>query len=139
MKFSQMKPPSKYLTKEDVDPKRLVTIRRFALETLEMRNKTEEKWVLYFNEFEKGMILNPTNKKLLLMACGIHEDEDNSVAIGKKIVIFNDPSVQDLSGELVGGIRIRKAELRPVPKELLPPAREPGSDNGFLDDDSISF
>lgn len=121
MKFSQMKAPSRYLTKEDVDPKKLVTIRKFAMETIEGRGKTEDKWILYFNEFEKGMVLNPTNQKLMQMALGLTPDSDTNDALGKKIVIWNDPSVQDLNGELVGGIRIRKANLSPAAAAPAPP------------------
>lgn len=150
MKFSDMKAPSKYLTKEDIDPRKLVTIRRFAAEVLEMKNKTEDKWVLYFNEFQKGMVLNVTNQKLLLMACGLSKDADTNDAIGKKIVIWNDPSVTDLKGDLIGGIRIRQyrpnpnAPVSPPPSQeevnakMWPtgpgPLREPGSDDEFNDD-----
>jgi len=131
MKFGQMKPPSKYLTKEDADPKKLVTIRKFAMETIEGRGKADDKWVVYFNEFEKGMVLNPTNQKLMLMALGLTADSDTNDAIGKKIVIFNDPSVQDLNGELVGGIRIRKYNPSPnaQPTQSAPPPTEPTFDD----------
>lgn len=108
MKFGAMKPPSKYLAKEDADPAKLVTISRFAVEQMENRGKKENKFIVYFNEFEKGMVLNSTNRKLMQMAFGLTDDDDADQAIGKKIVIWNDPSVQDLSGDLVGGIRFRK-------------------------------
>ena len=126
MKFSAMKTPSKYLTKEDVEPKKLVTIRKFAMETIEGRGKSDDKWVVYFQEFEKGMVLNPTNQKLMLMALDLSADSDTNDAVGKKIVIFNDPSVQDLNGELVGGIRIRKYNLSPAAqaKQAPPPPKE---------------
>lgn len=113
MKFGQMKPPSKYLTKDDAEPAKLVTIRRFAVEQMESRGKKEDKFIVYFAEFEKGMVLNSTNRKLMQMAMGLTDDDDADQAIGKKIVIWNDPSVQDLSGELVGGIRFRKYSPRP--------------------------
>lgn len=128
MKFSAMKAPSKYLTKEDVDPKKLVTIRKFAMETIEGRGKSEDKWILYFAECEKGMVLNPTNQKLMMMALGMTPDSDTNDAIGKKIVVWNDMSVQDLNGELVGGIRIRKYNPSPAQqaqKAPPPPADEP--------------
>ena len=150
MKFGQLKPPSKYLTKEDADPAKLVTIKRFSLETLEMRDKSEQKFVVYFNEFDKGMVLNTTNRKILQKSLGLTDDDDVNSAIGAKIVLFNDPNVQDLNGELVGGIRFRK--YIPKPKQPLSPpppqaevnakiwpagpaaAREPGSDDDFNDD-----
>lgn len=123
MKFSAMKVPSKYLTKDDADPKKLVTIRKFTMETIEGRGKSDDKWILYFSEFEKGMVLNPTNQQLMLKALGLAPDDDTNEAIGKKIVIFNDPSVQDLNGQLVGGIRIRK--YNPSPAVQVAPAAKP--------------
>lgn len=138
MKFSAMKAPSKYLTKEDVDPRKLVTIRKFAMETIEGRGKSEDKWILYFAEFEKGMVLNPTNQKLMQMALGLTPDSDTNDALGKKIVIWNDPSVQDLNGELVGGIRIRKANLNPAAQAApaqrghVQPQRQPGGMAGHF-------
>lgn len=131
MKFSAMKPPSKYLTKEDAEPKKLVTIRKFAMETIEGRGKSDDKWVVYFQEFEKGMVLNPTNQKLMQMALGLTADSDTNDAIGKKIVIFNDPAVQDLNGELVGGIRIRKYNPSPGAQQAAPP---PPKEDEFEDD-----
>lgn len=125
MKFSAMKAPSKYLTKEDVDPKKLVTIRKFAMETIEGRGKSEDKWILYFAEFEKGMVLNPTNQKLMMMALGLTPDADTNEAIGKKIVVWNDMSVQDLNGELVGGIRIRKYNPSPGAQRPADPPHPP--------------
>lgn len=155
MKFSQMKAPSKYLAKEDIDPKKLVTIRGYVLENVAPMGKPpEQKWVLYFNEFQKGMVLNTTNRKLLEMATG---SDDTDHTVGMKIVVFNDPSVQDLTGNLVGGIRIRKYNPRPEngaaiathpqqpPVKAWPaasqsaqlPTREPGSDDDF--NDEINF
>lgn len=133
MKFSQMKAPSKYLSKEDIDPKKLVTIRKFAMETIEGRGKSEDKWILYFNEFEKGMVLNPTNQKLMMLALGLTPDTDTTEAIGKKIIVWNDMSVQDLNGELVGGIRIRKYNPSPAQQAVKPEPLPPAADE-FEDD-----
>jgi hypothetical protein len=61
------------------------------------------------------MVLNPTNSQLLCMALGIDPKEgDTNEAIGKRVVIWNDMSVRGLDGNLVGGIRIRAANIRPA-------------------------
>ena len=150
MKFGQLKPPSKYLVKEDADPAKLVTISGFALETLEMRDKKEQKFVVYFNEFEKGMVLNTTNRKIMQKSLGLTDDDDTNAAVGQKIVLFCDPNVQDLNGELVGGLRFRKYIPKPKPATASPAlsqaeveaklwpsksqqSREPGSDDDFDD------
>ena len=158
MKFGAMKPPSKFLAKEDLsNGKMLVTVRGFSQENLGRQGQAQElKWIVHFNETQKGMVLNPTNQQLLCMALGIDPKEgDTNDAIGKKVVIWNDASVRGLDGNLVGGIRIRAANLRPAqqtpqqspavqsqgfapvgqnlgwPTPQQAPAREPGSDDDF--------
>lgn len=164
MKFGAMKPPSKFLAKEDLpNGKMLVTVRGFSQENLGRQGQAQElKWIIHFNETPKGMVLNPTNQQLLCMALGIDPKEgDTNEAIGKKVVIWNDMSVRGLDGNLVGGLRIRAANLRPAgplgapgvqhtpvqpqglapvgqnlgwPTPQMPPPREPGSDDDFDSD-----
>lgn len=116
MKFNRPKPPSKFLRTDDLPGgKALVTIRGFSEENMAGENKPQQiKPVIWFNEFQKGMAFNQTNEVLMCAALGLDpKNWDTDYAVGKKIVIYNDPSVQ-MNNEFVGGLRIRPANLRPA-------------------------
>jgi hypothetical protein len=102
---------SKYLKKEDADPAILVTIRGLEQENVAMENKPPEmKWIMYFNEQTKGLVLNTTNAQL----CA-------NDWIGRKIVLYNDPNIS-YQGKLVGGIRIRSSkQSRPAHSQAKQP------------------
>lgn len=54
--------PSPYLTAHDVVNKPTVTIKSFSKKTMKNKQGEEEvRPVLFFNEFDKGMVLNKTN------------------------------------------------------------------------------
>ena len=96
--------PSSFLKKENCDPPILVTISGVKEEDLAMEGKPQEmKWVMYFAESEKGIVLNNTNIQLCAQICG---SDDTDGWIGKKIVLYSDPNVS-FGGKLVGGIRVR--------------------------------
>jgi hypothetical protein len=96
--------PSKYLKKEDVPQPALVTIRSFTRDNVAQQNEPEErKWIMHFDEFPVGMVLNSTNLQLAAQAMGSDETDD---WIGKKIVIYTDPNVS-FGGKLIGGLRLR--------------------------------
>lgn len=96
--------PSAYLKKEDCDPPILVTIADIKQENLAMEGKPQElKWVMFFAEHEKGIVLNSTNIQLAASICASQNTDD---WIGKRIVLYSDPNVS-FGGKLVGGIRIR--------------------------------
>jgi uncharacterized membrane protein len=145
---------SRYLTKEDVGAGMLVTVKGGDWETVSATGQPEEtKWVCYFNEVEKGIVINPTNGHLMAMVTG---SEDSDGWIGKKIVLYTDPTVTNKQGKIVGGIRIRapkgqaaKATApKPAPVNVsrnLPPSQQPtpeeiaeaASDN--VDDSEVPF
>jgi hypothetical protein len=103
MKISEIK-NSKFLKKEDVEPAILVTIREIAHENVGLESQAPDmKYVMYFDEQEKGMVLNTTNAELCSEALKSDETDD---WIGHKIVLFNDPNVM-YAGKRVGGIRVR--------------------------------
>lgn len=133
MKFSQMKAPSKYLAKEDIEalPNKaaLATIRGFTQENLALKDKPPElKWIIWFNEFQKGMVLNPTNRTLLCAALGIDPNADDGTdrAIGKQIVVWVDMSVIG-PNNTVGGLRlraVRRPKFDPRPQQAQPTVAE---------------
>lgn len=104
---------SKYLKKEDAGKGILLTVQSCVQENLAMQGQPPDmKWVLYFNETDKGMVLNPTNGQLIAQFLGEHTD----LWIGRQIVLYNDPTIQ-FQGRLTGGIRVR-APRGPQPSQM---------------------
>jgi len=102
---------SRFLTKRDVDPPILVTIKGYEQRNVAReRDEPDMRYVLYFQEDYKPMTLNITNGRLIAAITG---SEDLDDWIGHKIVVFFDPAV-DFGGELVGGIRCRAPRVRPT-------------------------
>lgn len=97
---------SKFLKKEDVGIGVLVTIRGIAQENVAKEGAEEEKkWCVYFNEFEKPLVLNSTNGQAIAKITG-HEDDIEKTWLGAKVVLYDDPNVS-YAGKVTGGIRIR--------------------------------
>ena len=102
-KISQML-NSKYLKKDDVGDGVLVTFRDFKhVNVAQEDSPADMKWVAYFNELEKPLVMNGTNLQVAAAAMG---SEDTDDWLGKKIVLYTDPNVS-FGGKLVGGIRLR--------------------------------
>jgi len=99
--------PSKYLKKENVMPDVMVTISSVGPENIAKDNeKPDLKAIMFFNEFTQGLIINKTNKELLILELGTDQIES---WIGKQITLGNDPSVS-VGGKLTGGIRVRLSQ-----------------------------
>lgn len=117
---------SKFLRKEDFDEDQVCTIADVKLEPI-MNNET--KWVLYFKEHPKGMVLNTTTIRVLEAAFG----EDSDDWRGKRVKVYNDPNVS-FQGRVVGGIRLRtpsKASAQPAPAPKPAPADDFDDDVPF--------
>ena len=96
--------PSRFLKKGDIGLGMLVTIKSLEMVTFKKGEPEEEsKWILHFQENDKGLSLNKTNIQLLEVICGSDNTDD---WINKQVVLFWDPTV-DYMGSIVGGIRIR--------------------------------
>jgi hypothetical protein len=102
--ISEMK-SSKFLKKEDVGEEGTVC----AIEGVSQENVAKEgaeqdlKWVLHLTNFDKPMVLNSTNAQLIAKFLGSEQTDD---WIGKKIILYDDPSIM-FKGEIKGGIRVR--------------------------------
>jgi hypothetical protein len=141
MKIGSMM-PSTYLKKDDFPTPALLTIRSFAHANVAAQNEPEEKkWIMHFDEMEKGLVLNPTNLQLAALAM---DSDDTDDWIGQSIVVYNDPNVS-FGGKLTGGLRLRapkraKPAAAPVTKPRAAPAQtpDPRADVPFADmeDDS---
>lgn len=108
---------SKFLTKNDVEPAVLVTIKSYEEMNVAMESQApENKWCLYFNELDKPLVLNMTNGMLIAAITGT---EDFDGWIGKQIVLYNDKTVS-FAGKITGGIRVRAARNQPQSSNIGP-------------------
>jgi hypothetical protein len=106
--------PSNYLRAVDIQGEQIFTIKNITVENLKNREtqKDEPKAILYFEEAEKGIVLNKTNKNTLEAMYG------NVIAdlIGKRIILHT-PDVEGF-GKVAPAIRI-KAQRPPADKVTL--------------------
>ncbi len=101
---------SNYLTKDDCEPAIKVTVSCCVEEDVSMANQPAKmKYVVYFKEHEKGMVLNLTNFQRIVSLCGKEDTDDWA---GVQVQLFNDPTV-DFGGKLVGGIRVWVPQVAP--------------------------
>jgi hypothetical protein len=102
---------SKYLKQSDVpDPVIVIVSRVGKLNIAKEGDPPEEKWAVKFDEFNKPLLLNSTNIKLLAKACGSDDTDDWK---GKEVILYTDENVS-FGGQIVGGLRIRKAQAEPT-------------------------
>lgn len=95
---------SKYLKKEDCEPPLQLTMNEVRLEDVGADGGQDERHVLYFQEEEKGMVLNSTNGQLIADITG---SEESSEWAGKKIELYHERNVF-FAGKRTGGIRVRE-------------------------------
>jgi len=106
---------SKFLKKEDCGPGILVTIRSVELHNVSQEGAPEDqKWCITFEEVDKPMVTNQTNNAII---AAITKSQDTENWTGKKIVLFNDPTVM-FKGEIKGGIRARAPKGTTVSDDL---------------------
>ena len=103
---------SKYLKQSDIGRGALVTIKGLMKKNIAKPGDEQEfRWLVFFNELEKPLVLNSTNAQLAARVCGSENTDDWT---GKQIVLYTDPNVS-YAGKLVGGIRIRAPKPQAVP------------------------
>lgn len=100
---------SKFLRKEDFDEDQVCTIKDCKLEQVGKDDSPEERWVLYFRERDKGMVLNITTIRVLEQAYG----GDTDHWVGNKVMVYVDPNVS-FGGKVVGGLRLRTPKKQAV-------------------------
>ena len=90
--------PSNYLKAADLGGKRVpVTIDRVEMEKLGEDNKA----IVYFVSKAKGLVLNVTNKNMIVEICGSAETDDWA---GKKIMLYS--CKVDFQGKRTDAIRV---------------------------------
>lgn len=114
---------SKFLRKEDFDEDQVCTIKDCKLENVGKEEDQEQRWVLYFREREKGMVLNITTIRVLEQAYG----GDSDHWTGNKVMVYVDPNVS-FGGKIVGGLRLRTPKKQAVAPKPAP------KDDEFSDD-----
>lgn len=120
---------SKFLKKEDVGDGVLLTIKNVEQVNVAKEGADpEHKWALTFKDEEKPLVLNSTNIQLCKQ---MFESDDTDQWIGKRIVLYTDPSVM-YAGKVIGGIRVRKPKGKAAKEPAPPPppvVREPGDED----------
>lgn len=105
--------PSKYL-KADVDVSEdvIATIKTVKIENVGQGAKTEQKPVVFFQELEKGLVLNKTNATMIAK---IAKSDDTDDWKGTKIRLI--ATEVEYQGQIVMGIRVRelKRAAKPAP------------------------
>jgi hypothetical protein len=105
--------PSKYVKAADLEGKStLWTISHIEMETMGFGEDKKTLPVLYFDEVDRGLVLNRTNANTIVDAYG---DESDDWA-GKPIVLV--PTPVQYAGKVTEGIRVRlpKATDKPAAK-----------------------
>ena len=120
MKLSQMF-PRRYATGEDLQGKAItLTIASITREKMHPQpNSPEvEKWVMYFKEARKGVVLN---RPLAYQVGEFLGSEETDEWIGKRITIY--PQPMTVAGRKVVAIRARAARGAPeAAAEAIPPS-----------------
>ena len=97
---------SKYLKHQELNGQDwVVTIDRVERQEIKNMdsNAMEKKFVLFFKELEKGMILNKTNMNILYALFNSDESDD---WVGKRITLYTKDDIE-MGGEIMSGLRIR--------------------------------
>ena len=121
---------SKYLRKEDIEDDTPATIRGVKLEDLGQEGQKEQRWIIYFKEQPKGMVLNVTTIRVLESAYG----DDTDTWIGKRVLLYVDPNVS-FQGRVVGGLRLRV----PRPQKAAPVASKAPATDVYSDPEDPGF
>lgn len=123
---------TKYLKQEDFPEPVLATVRTVTKENVSLPTQPKkERGVMYFEEYEKGMVLNATNLKRAEKFLGSDETDD---WVGKKIVIYVDEDVE-FGGEIVGGLRLKAyRQAAKVPIKQVEGEKTGGKFDELMDD-----
>ncbi len=104
--------PSRYLKADDFPRPVLVTIKRVDEELL---NDGRSKPAVFFEELQKGLILNITNGKNIAALIGSDETQDWP---GHQIVLYRD--IVQFQGRSTPGVRVQAATPGAQPPEARP-------------------
>lgn len=129
--------PSRFLKASDFeDGDRALTIADLRTERIGQGSQADDKWVLFFQEEEKGLVLNKTNTIIIAKLYG--DDTDNWV--GKQVTLY--ATEVQFKDDMVDAIRVRSKPPRKPAKPTRPasgPVAQPTPAAAEVDDDGIPF
>lgn len=122
--------PSNYLKAADfAEEDATWTIKALREEKIGQGRDADNKWILFFKEEKKGLVLNKTNANVLAKLFG----DDTDDWVGQQVTLF--ATEVQFKDEMVEAIRIRsKPPKRPVAKAKPAPVAVEAEDEA--DDDS---
>jgi hypothetical protein len=130
--------PRKYFKSDDFknDRRLTLTVSEVVPEIIKGENGEEERWVAYFEDEDRGLVLNVTNARSLEEFSGTDDSDD---WIGLRVTLF--ATRVDFAGKRVSGIRIDPAPSKPSggtqrPLPLADKTDEPENDFGENDPDT---
>jgi len=98
--------PSRWLKAEDVGEEKIkVTIKEIKVEEFGEGDKTQKKIVLEFDESDKGLVLNKTNKDRLKEAWGNETDNwiGHAIQLYTVVVSFGNKEMNAIRLKTIGG------------------------------------
>jgi len=114
--------PSKFLAAADLeDQDKTYTIATVEQEIVGQGDEAEQKWVVYFQETTKGMVLNKTNGLAISGALG----DDTDAWIGHQVVLF--PTEVSFGSKMVEAIRVREKHTRVLLQQALKRTASPAA------------
>ena len=135
--------PRKYFKSDDFkgDRRLTLTVSEVVPEIIKGEDGEEEKWVAYFEDEDRGLVLNVTNARSLEEFSGSDDSDD---WVGLRVTLF--ATRVDFGGKRVSGIRIDPAPSKPSggtggsraekPLRLADKADESENDAGETDPDT---
>lgn len=105
--------PSRFLKASDVEDGDLtLTIAEVRLERIGQGSQADDKWVLFFSEDEKGLVLNKTNTNTIAKLHG----DDTDDWVGRPVTLY--ATEVQYQKDMVDAIRIRSKPPRSARKEV---------------------
>jgi hypothetical protein len=99
--------PSDYLKSSDIEGQQVIyTIKSVAIE--EIGQERDQRPVVYFDETDKGLVLNKTNSRTISDEYGLETDD----WVGRQIALYE--KMVEFSGKEVPAIRIKMPRAKPV-------------------------
>lgn len=126
--------PSSYLKATDFEEDTTLTIQAIQSEKI----GDDDKYVVYFEEVDKGLVLNKTNSETIASVAGSDDTDDWA---GHKITLF--ATTVSFQGKPTEAIRVklRKPKLggKPAGKPATPQRKSAQTDPDAVTDDDIPF
>ena len=107
-----------------------LTVTGGRMETMENDGRKDEKLVIYFKETDKGLVMNKTNTKKLIAACGSDDTDD-----WRGATVFLYAESGNWFGKKGFAVRIRKVTpptAHPKATAKAPPATPPPPPSGDM-------